>query len=277
MEKVDVVIPTFNETLKLFRAVESAMSQTYAVNKIFVIDDGSDSRVTDEIRGKLGWSPNLFLIFSDHTGHPGLLRRLAISHSDADWIAFLDADDYWDPDKTRLQLGYCNESLSQFICSKARVVSSELEKECFSDRHPLPEKIGLSDIFLDNKIISSSVLVKTELLRKVGLYASGAGVRGVEDYATWLRILSRERGAYMDQALVYYSHSNHSLSRSSGIAKPFDALVDFAKWLFVQRPRRWEDLLWGVLALTISGFWKIRHQTANLLAARARLKQKNGE
>jgi glycosyltransferase involved in cell wall biosynthesis len=99
---VSIVIPTYNRLEYLKEAVESVRAQTYASWALFVVDDGS----TDDT---MAWlesldDPRITAVAHEHTANRSLLRNLGVARSRAPWIAFLDSDDLWLPDKLAFQL-----------------------------------------------------------------------------------------------------------------------------------------------------------------------------
>lgn len=98
---VRVVIPTYNRGKRLIEAISSVQRQTYSDWRITVVDDGS----TDETRKLLENvnEPRLDLISSSHSGRPGLVRNIGIRNSKEAFIAFLDSDDLWNPNKLQFK------------------------------------------------------------------------------------------------------------------------------------------------------------------------------
>jgi glycosyltransferase involved in cell wall biosynthesis len=230
---VDVVIPTFNETKNLVRAINSVKNQTSKVNRIFVIDDGSKEDVK-KFLSEVYKSDNLVkLILKEHSGLPGVSRNLGISLSNADWIAFLDADDYWDPRKLELQLELAQTMPSDFVFSNATMVDGKHRSPYF-EQGSFASTIGLRELLKSNSVINSSVLVRRNLLERIGPYPESPKVRGVEDYATWLRASTIAKLHGTSDCLVYYQVSPTSLSRVEKSITRTDAQQDFESWLKVK-------------------------------------------
>ena len=96
---VSVIIPTHNRASLVADAVKSVLNQTYNNIEIIVIDDGS----TDDTRSVVtSLSGNIRYVFQEKQG-PGVARNRGIDEATGDWIAFLDSDDLWLPDKLSLQ------------------------------------------------------------------------------------------------------------------------------------------------------------------------------
>lgn len=99
--KVSVIIPCYNSARYLAEAINSVLAQTVPAHEIIVIDDGS----TDGSAGvAMSFAPHVKLIRQPNRGESAA-RNAGISASSGDWIAFLDSDDVWHPDKLKIQLG----------------------------------------------------------------------------------------------------------------------------------------------------------------------------
>jgi glycosyltransferase involved in cell wall biosynthesis len=100
---VGVIIPTFERPHDTNRAVDSVIAQSFKVQHIVVVDDGSSEQSFDLLKSLLhGKDVELLRIAASH--HPGIARKTGIKKLRTDWIAFLDSDDYWHHDKIRIQI-----------------------------------------------------------------------------------------------------------------------------------------------------------------------------
>jgi glycosyltransferase involved in cell wall biosynthesis len=96
--RVSAVIPTFNHRPYIGRAIDSILAQTAAVNEVIVIDDGSSDGTAESIRAKYG--RRIRVVTQQNQGVSGARRR-GVQEANGDWIAFLDSDDTWAPDRNR--------------------------------------------------------------------------------------------------------------------------------------------------------------------------------
>lgn len=227
---VDVVIPTYNETTRLLRAVSSAAGQIHKPKRILVIDDGSDSEVIDFLKNHIAVIPSVEVLYKAHSGNPGEARRKGVVRASSDWVAFLDADDYWEPSKLSSQLKAAEESQVQFVCTNAQRNSHGELPRPLMPRKKRAQRFTFKDILLSNFVVTSSVLVKRDQLLDCGLFTNNESVKGVEDFATWLRVLSRTSGLYLPELLVNYSYTKSSFSHRVGNRTTADAVEDFLEW-----------------------------------------------
>jgi teichuronic acid biosynthesis glycosyltransferase TuaG len=226
-EKVDVVIPTYNQTNLLLEAVTSCMEQTCPVNKIIIVDDGSDEEVRNWITETFAENPRINLVFKDHTGLPSIGREEGVSHSQAEWIAFLDADDTWHPKKIELQLIFAANKKVDFVYTNASIFKDG-EEDSSLFKH-LPKRLNFFKLARTNWVINSSVMIRRRSLNQVG-YATSNRVRGAEDYATWLRVVCYTEMRGIDENLTRYRILENSLSKSEKFDPGVYAYIDFLLW-----------------------------------------------
>jgi glycosyltransferase involved in cell wall biosynthesis len=106
MAPVSVIIPTYNRAALLDAAIRSVLDQTCTAREIIVIDDGS----TDDTKAVVErYKDAVRYIYQDHRGHWGSARDRGIGEATGAYIAFLDSDDLWLPDKLARQLAYAEQ------------------------------------------------------------------------------------------------------------------------------------------------------------------------
>lgn len=113
---ISVVMPCFNAEAFVKAAIDCVFSQTYQWVELIIVDDGSTDRSVDIIKKACAQYPHLTLLEQENQG-PFPARNLALQHARGEYIAFLDADDYWDNDflhksytaltQAKADLSYC--------------------------------------------------------------------------------------------------------------------------------------------------------------------------
>jgi glycosyltransferase involved in cell wall biosynthesis len=231
-ESIGVVIPTFERVQSTVDAIESVLSQTLKVDEIVVVDDGSDISIFQELKKKVESKP-INLIRMEPSRHPGRARNAGVSLLNTKWVAFLDSDDVWHKDKMEKQLNSALTTGAMALCSNA-----QSNRNGFISDYKLkgvPASISLGKLLRGNMIINSSVLIDRSLLISVGGVASSYSVRGVEDYATWLRIATKTEWKYIDEDLLTYTEdSGDSIRGTEEFIQNYssmNAYIDFASWL----------------------------------------------
>jgi glycosyltransferase involved in cell wall biosynthesis len=196
MPKVSVIIPTFNRLEYLPRSLGSVLAQSYDDYELIVVDDGSTDQTIDAIQQDY---PSVNLIVQQNKG-VSAARNAGIQEASGEWIALLDSDDEWLPEKLNLQM--------KALESHPEYRSCHTEEIWIRDGHrvnPIKKyaKFG-GQIFkrcLPLCIISpSSVVLHRELLQEVGGFDETLDV--CEDYDLWLRVTAREPVLFLDQPLV---------------------------------------------------------------------------
>jgi teichuronic acid biosynthesis glycosyltransferase TuaG len=211
MEKISVIIPTYNRASTLVRAIKSALAQTYPVHEVLVCDDGSDddSRqiVTSLKEEKVKW------VECGRNGRPSVPRNTGIKKSTGEWIAFLDSDDEWLPHKIEKQMKVLAASALP-VCSTnaSRVIAG---KDLGPYLGYVKKTITFSDLLPTNHVICSSVLVNKELLKEVSFFPEGPEYKAIEDYALWLRVALKTDFVYLKEPLLNYNDEPASSVRAN--------------------------------------------------------------
>ena len=207
-ESISVIIPTYNRAYCLSRAIDSVLAQSHPVEKICVIDDGS----TDDTQQLLQSNyPQIHYIRQENKG-VSAARNKGIRKIKSQWIAFLDSDDEWLPQKIEKQLFeltrqpmykliHCDEV---WIRNGVRVNAMNKHKKSGGD---------IFESCLPLCVISPSAsIIQRELLLEVGLF--NESLPACEDYDLWLRICSSHPVLYVNEKLLRkYGGHEDQLSR----------------------------------------------------------------
>ncbi|MFK8076696.1 MAG: glycosyltransferase family 2 protein [Granulosicoccus sp.] len=195
MPTVSAIIPTYNRLPSLRIAVESVLSQRYAVHELIVVDDGS----TDGTHEWCERQERITLI-TQHNQGVSHARNRAIEQATGEWIGLLDSDDRWYPEKLEEQVAAINQSPHYRLChcDEHWIRNGKRVNPKFKHR-----KYG-GDVFAHClplcAISPSAALLHHSLLNEVGLFDET--LPACEDYDLWLRIAAREEVLYVDKALL---------------------------------------------------------------------------
>jgi teichuronic acid biosynthesis glycosyltransferase TuaG len=197
-ESISVVIPTFERPEACERALLSALNQLDRPLEVLVCDngsrDGTQARFRDWERRE---SLVRYLRIATNTGTPAAPRNLGVAHARGEWIAFLDDDDEWLPQKLTLQRELIRASGADVIATNALRSSGGVY---FPDAAALFEP-RRDQLLRANPIITSSSLVRRLLVH----FPEQRWLGGVEDYAAWLDLADRgARIAILGEPLVRY-------------------------------------------------------------------------
>lgn len=211
IEKVSVIIPTWNRKDTIIKAIDSALNQTYPVSEVIVSDDGSTDN-TEEIITKIN-DTRLKFIKIPHSGRPATPRNYAINISQGEWLAFLDSDDSWQSDKIEKQIKALKETKLKASCTNATKIKPETYEKTvyFKDKK---EIINFDKLLINNEVICSSVVIHRSLIEKVKGFPEEIIFKAIEDYCLWLRVALLTDFYYIDEPLVIYTDSPGSSVRS---------------------------------------------------------------
>jgi teichuronic acid biosynthesis glycosyltransferase TuaG len=221
-ESVGVVIPTFNRPSETLRAVNSVLDQTCPVQQIIVVDDGSSNESKQELSKMIKELP-VQLISTSGSKHPGIARNVGIEQITTSWVAFLDSDDWWIKEKIEVQLEAARRFSTKAVCSNAKIVTNSGSKEISTNHKSgfLPRK----QLIKRNQIVNSSVLLETELLKKIGCVDSRYSMRGAEDYVTWLMISDHSNWFLCGDDLVNYQEDSYDSIRTNYAEPEIDSHI----------------------------------------------------
>jgi len=213
LPKVSIIIPTYNRADFLPQALESIFAQTYQNFEVIVSDDGSTDN-TKEVIQQYGDRVNY--LKNNHSGLPSVARNTAIKLANGKYIAFLDSDDVWLPDKLKIQVDAIENNLRLgLVCSNAFLTNSDGKES--NQLYQFPGKGSSGSVFLDllknNFVITSSVMLRRDTLGKVGNFSEAKELQVGEDYALWLNIALDWEVEYLESPLIVYRDSPQSSIR----------------------------------------------------------------
>lgn len=204
--QIDIIIPTFNRAYCLKRTIDSVRAQTFSDWRLWVIDDGSTDETISLLETYLRLDQRIHYLKTANKGVSGA-RNVGVQLGKAPWIAFLDSDDEWLPQKLQIQIDHIMSSPdSKFIfCDEIWVRNN---KEVQQKAHQ--KKMG-GDLFLrslENCLIgASTVLIKRELYQEMQGFDESYPV--CEDYDLWLKILSLHKVYFIPRPLIKKYGGHH--------------------------------------------------------------------
>ena len=226
---VSVIIPCFDGEQHVGEAVASVLAQTHRDLEVVVVDDGSRDRSLD-VLAKIG-DTRLRVVRQANAG-VSAARNRGVGESRGEFVAFLDQDDAWMPEKLERQLRCLDRSpdVGLVYCDFYYDVVAREASFRWSARYPLYR----GDVF--ERVLAMSVIpISTVLLRRSTFDATGGFppcYRYVEDLALLLRVAARHPFDFVDQPLARYRHHATSTSRVLGLEVAIDELVDMCeRWM----------------------------------------------
>ncbi len=207
--KISVVIPVYNASKTIVSTVYSVLNQTYPVTEIIIVNDGSSdsSRSIIETNFERYLKLNHIVLINKINEGPSIARNLGVEIAKSDWIAFLDSDDQWFPDKIKNQVLFIEGNKNIVICGTATNVLKFKEKK--------PNFIvTYNKLLYHNYFCTSSVLISKNIFMRSNKFMKSQ--KYSEDYGLWLEILSYGCAGIVNKNLVYYNvGEGERLSKSS--------------------------------------------------------------
>jgi len=191
-----VIIPVYNRTVTLKSAIESVLCQSFKDFEIIVVDDGSNDSVAKSLKPYMGLIHYIRIDKNKGVSHA---RNIGIKASNGQYIAFLDSDDLWLPNKLQAQ---CNE-LNKTGLQVCHTNEFWYRKDKFVNQGKKHNRYGgkIFDKVLDFcRISPSSVAIEKRAFDSCGMF--NEKMRTCEDYDLWLRLTSKFDICYLPEKLI---------------------------------------------------------------------------
>jgi glycosyltransferase involved in cell wall biosynthesis len=195
-----IIIPTYNRLPFLKSAINSVFCQTYRRFQLIIADDGSTDGTGDNVQSLNNSDENLRYLRLPHCGMPGKVRNAGARLATGDFLAFLDSDDLWKPEKLARQIAFFEEHPDMMICH-TREIWQRGEK-IVSQAGQKHRRSGyiFADALKKCIIGPSTVMMRRELFEEFGGFREDLEI--AEDYELWLRITAKYPVGYIDEPLV---------------------------------------------------------------------------
>jgi glycosyltransferase involved in cell wall biosynthesis len=195
---VSVIIPAYNSAPYIRETLESVLSQTHPPLEVIVVDDGSSDDTAAIVQSYNG---RVRLLQQEHRG-VSAARNLGIRQAQGDYVAFLDSDDLWLPEKLERQSACILEKQVAWVSCGADFFDTNSGKIFYEYRKKLYEGDILEKEFVYTFIRSPTPLVKRTVFEDVGYFNEEYEARIGEDKDMWLRIAARYPLGVVDEVLA---------------------------------------------------------------------------
>lgn len=226
MPLISVIIPAHNRANLLIKCLDSLVHQSFKDFEVIVIDDASKeniSEVTKNYKDRL----NITYIRNENSmGGPARPRNIGINASAGEWIAFLDNDDWWYPNKLERVVAHFEKA--DVIYHELDVCDGEGKLMYQTSSRQLHTPVLVDLLVNSNAITNSSSVARKSLIQSVGGIDEAKDLIAVEDYDLWLQLAQKtENFLFLNEFLGGYYVGEGNISKSSDVQiKRLDAVFN---------------------------------------------------
>lgn len=204
---VSVIMPSYNTEAYIKKAIESVLSQTYPYWELIIVDDGSTDD-TDAIVNSFLKDSRIKYLKNETNNGAAVSRNRALREAKGKWIAFLDSDDIWHPEKLEKQIAFMVDNGYAFTYTDYRI---QLNGKWLPYIYIGPNIINKRR--MKNYCYFSTITVMYDS-EKIGLIQIEP-LRKNNDYAMWLKVIEKSSCYRLNECLSYYIKHDGSVSSGS--------------------------------------------------------------
>lgn len=216
---ISIITPIFNGEKYILETIQSVLNQTYTNWEMIIVDNKSTDDSIKTI--KTICDERIIIISLEYnSGGPARPRNIGLDNAKGEYIAFLDADDVWDRNKLKNQILFLKENNIEFTSSDCILIddgNNEIQLGLLSRFYSkFTKKKSLCDVMKNNFILTSSVLIEKNLLKK---FNEDKNYIAVEDFDMWLDVLVNNDNTYkyQNKKLIQYRILEGSISNRKNV------------------------------------------------------------
>lgn len=209
-ELVSIIMPTYNCARFIEESVQSVLAQDYTNWELIIVDDCSTDHTQEVLEPYLLKYPNIHYSCLAKNGGPAVARSQALKQAKGEWVAFLDSDDLWAPDKLSLQIAFMKQKKVSFSATGYELMGEDgiskgialipPEKTTYDKMLRLSCPVGNLTVMYDRRIIGDQQV---------------PNIKKRNDFALWLQTLHTTDACYgMAQVLAKYRVRSQSVSHN---------------------------------------------------------------
>ena len=233
MQLVSIIMPAYNAAAFISEAITSVIEQTYSHWELIIIDDGSTDQTAAIVR-KFQQTDSRISYYYQCNTKQAAARNNGVAKAKGEWIAYLDADDLWLKNKLEKQLTTASLSAATVIYTGGYIFDYQNNSKIPypTEYGPLKGEEMYRKLFIANIVPILSVIIKKDLVQKIGQQDESLNMVGCEDLDYWLRLAKYGASFYgIEENLFLYrtnpsgiSRNNlqMSLARASALIKNYD-------------------------------------------------------
>ena len=204
---VSVIMPLYNCAAFITDTIHSLQAQTYTDWELVAVDDCSTDNTREIVTALAAEDPRIRYLCLEKNSGAAVARTVSMENADGEYMAFLDSDDLWHPEKLKHQLEFMQKNDYAFSCTSYAQINEQGEP-LGKIKHCIP-KTNYNRLLLDNPVGNSTVMYS---VKKMGKFTV-PNIRKRNDYALWLKMLKKEKYVYgLPEVLMYYRVCSNSIS-----------------------------------------------------------------
>jgi len=212
---VSVIMSAYNAENFIEKSIISIIQQSYKLIEIVICDDGSTDNTASLIKK---YGDSVRYIYQQNQGQ-GIGRNNAVTHSSGDYLAFIDADDQWLPDKIEKQINLFNQNLDTVaVYSDMEIINEKDEKIGYQAKGKM-RRGNIFDCLIQGEYVCglSSLMVKKNVFLDVGGFSSH---RYCQDFVLLLKLAYTYSFDFCDEPLVLYLEHGGNITKNLSVTYP---------------------------------------------------------
>ena len=205
---VSVIMPSFNTAKYIAETIDSVLAQTYQNWELIIVDDCSTDN-TDEVVGKYLTDTRIKYLKNEQNSGAAASRNKALREAKGKWIAFLDSDDFWEPEKLQKQIGFMEETGHKFTYTDYKLINEN------GDYLPYvitaPKKITKRKLYNYCYVGIITVMYDSDAIGLIQI----AEVEKNNDYAMWFQAIEKTAFYHLPESLSIHRRRTNSLTSGS--------------------------------------------------------------
>jgi len=209
---VSIVMPSYNSGKTISVAIQSILLQEYDNWELLITDDNSSDDTVAILKAFEAQDPRINVVCNDNNSGAGFSRNKSIRRSKGKYIAFLDSDDLWNPDKLKVQISFMEENNYSFTFSSYQMFSNEGEGKVVH----APASVTYNQLLYGNVIGCLTAVYNAEILGRQEMPL----IRKRQDMGLWLALLTKCDKAYgLPDVLARYRTDSGMTQNKLHVAK----------------------------------------------------------
>ena len=206
---VSIITPCFNSEKFISQSIQSVIDQTHTNWEMIIVDDYSNDKTVVIIEKFLKIDDRIQLFKLDKNSGAGVARNFAIQKSNGNFIAFLDADDLWKPEKLQKQLDFMKLHDLPFTFSFYETIDEY--RNLLNETLTTPLKISYNQLYYCNWIGNLTAIYSVDFFGKIEI----SSIKKRQDWLLWLQVLKQIKTAIpVPESLAFYRVREDSISAS---------------------------------------------------------------